>query len=197
MTRPVPRTPGARRSVALLIVLLAVALGGIWALRTYEGRLESQPPATSARGGIARIHFACTQDGQPRMIAVARRVPAGHAAADAALREMTIGKVPGGCSRPLPEGTRVLGLQVSHGAATANFSSEFVSRFAGGTDNEAVVVYSVVNTLTSLPGIDRVRILVEGKPIESVGGHLDVSGPLRADNELVIPAPNVDGLPVR
>lgn len=197
MTRPSQRAPGSRRLLVFLILLLAVVVGGIWALRKYEGGLELRPPTTSERRGVAQVYFACTRHSQPRMAAVMRRVPAGQRGAEAALREMTIGKVPRRCSRPLPAGTRVLGVHVSRGVATADFSGEFVSRFLGGADNEGVVVYSVVNTLTSLSGIDRVRILVEGKPIESIGGHLDVSGPLRADDELVIPAPNADSLPLR
>jgi hypothetical protein len=48
-----------------------------------------------------------------------------------------------------------------------------------------------------LPGVERVRILVEGQPIESIGGHIDVSAPLRADHELVIPAPAADGTSAR
>ena len=195
MSRHSQRTPGSRRPLVLLILFLAVVVGGIWALRAYQGRVEAQPPPTSDRRGVARVYFACTQHGQPRMTAVTRRVPAGQRAAAAALREITTGEVPRGCSRPLPAGTRVLGVRVSSGMAIVDFSAEFVSRFVGGADNEGVVVYSVVNTLTSLRGIDRVRILVEGKPIESIGGHLDVSGPLHADDELVIPAPNVDGRP--
>jgi spore germination protein GerM len=48
------------------------------------------------------------------------------------------------------------------------------------------VVYSVVNTLTALPTIEKVQLLVEGKHISSLGGHLDVSGPLAFDGELVV-----------
>jgi spore germination protein GerM len=80
-------------------------------------------------------------------------------------------------------------VRVVSGVAVADFSAQLRSRFAGGADNEGVVVYAIVNTLASLPEVTRVRILVEGKPVESIGGHIDTSAPLRADHELVIPAP--------
>lgn len=182
--------PGSRprSALPLLVVLLAIIVAAIWALRAYQDRLSSQgqsPP--TGRRVIAKVHFACTRDGQPRMMAAARRVPSGQGAGAAALGEMTTGGLPPGCSRPLPQGTRVLGVRVADGVATVDFSSELVSRFAGGADNEGIVVYAIVNTLASLPGVEGVHILVEGKPIESIGGHIDVSGTLRADDELVVP----------
>jgi germination protein M len=191
-------TSGRRPALPLLVVLLVIVVGAIWALRFYQSR----PPSgaeTSAPGGrvVAHVYFACTRDGQPRMMAAARAVPSGERVGLAALRELTIGRVPPGCTRPLPSATRVLGVRISDGVATADFSPHLVQRFVGGADNEGVVVYAIVNTLASLPGVDRVRILVEGQPIETIGGHIDVSGPLRADHELVIPGEPPDGVPAR
>ncbi len=87
--------------------------------------------------------------------------------------------------RPLPEGARLLGVKTEDGIATADFSEELVSRFPGGSSNEAATVYSIVNTLTSLPGVEKVQILVEGEVVETIGGHLDVSSPLAFDGELL------------
>lgn len=194
-SRPAPRR---RPALPFLVALLVVVVGAIWVLTEYQVR----PPAregTPAAGErtVAQVYFACTRDGQPRMTAAARMVPRGERAGAAALRELTTGDLPRGCTRPLPSATRVLGVQVSDGVATADFSAHLARRFVGGADNEGVVVYAIVNTLASLPGVERVRILVEGQPIESIGGHIDVSTPLRADHELVIPAPAADGTSAR
>jgi hypothetical protein len=45
-----------------------------------------------------------------------------------------------------------------------------------------LTVYSIVNTaVANLDGIERVQILVEGKEVETLAGHLDLSKPLLPD----------------
>lgn len=79
---------------------------------------------------------------------------------------------------PVPQSTKLLGLSIYDGLAVANFSGEIISDFQGGSLLESYLVESIVNTLTEFPSIDRVQILVEGEPVESLGGHVLISGPL-------------------
>lgn len=37
---------------------------------------------------------------------------------------------------------------------------------------------AVVNTLTEFPGVEQVQILVEGKRVDTLYGHLDVYDPM-------------------
>ena len=99
------------------------------------------------------------------------------------------GEVPRGCDRPLPPGTSVLSICVEDGLATVDFSEELVTNFRGGSDNEGVLVFSIVNTLTSFPTIERVQILVAGETVNEIGGHLYLGEPLAFDDELVVPYP--------
>lgn len=76
---------------------------------------------------------------------------------------------------PLPEGTRLLGLSVeSDGTAVVNFSREIRDNFQGGAEAEALLIEAIVKTLTHFPEIRRVRILVEGQAVESIGGHISL-----------------------
>jgi spore germination protein GerM len=84
-------------------------------------------------------------------------------------------------SNPIPEGTRLLGLTVENGLATVDLSREFQDNFVGGSQGEALVVGTILRTLGQFPEVRRIRILVEGKPIDSLG-HLDLSGPLDVDS---------------
>ena len=79
----------------------------------------------------------------------------------------------------VPHNTRLLGLDVQGGLATANFSQEIVKDFNGGSLIESYLVEAIVNTLTEFPDIDKVQILVEGGSVESIGGHVLISQPLR------------------
>jgi len=67
----------------------------------------------------------------------------------------------------------------------ADFSKELVERHWGGTAGELMTVYGIVNTLGELPGVKQVRITVEGRPLETLAGHLDLREPLAPDPDLV------------
>ncbi len=91
----------------------------------------------------------------------------------------------------IPEGTRVLSpVKVKNGTATVNFSKEFRDNFAGGSDQEALVLNAIAHTLVdnSKGKVNKVRILVEGEPVESIGGHYDLNEPIEPDGVLLQPA---------
>jgi len=72
------------------------------------------------------------------------------------------------------------------GIAYVNFSSQFISDHWGGTTGEMLTIYSIVDTLTiNFPSIQKVQILVEGKEIETLAGHLDLRKPLNKDLSLI------------
>lgn len=85
----------------------------------------------------------------------------------------------------LPPDTLLLGIRVQDKTATVNFNQAFVDNHWGGSAGEIMTIYSVVHTLTANPelGITQVVFLVEGSPIDTLAGHLDLSGPItpRAD----------------
>jgi spore germination protein GerM len=91
----------------------------------------------------------------------------------------------------LPPGTRVLEVFVqARGVACVDLSAE-ATALPGGSRTELLTVYSVVNTIvTNFPAVSRVQIVVDDKPVTSLGGHVDLSRPLPPDMTLVaLPAP--------
>lgn len=91
--------------------------------------------------------------------------------------------------RTIPEGTRLLSVSVEEGIAYVNFSKEFKSKHWGGSAGESMTIYSVVNSLAKLPGIEKVQFLLEGKKEESILGHADTSRPIAPNWNLVGRAP--------
>jgi germination protein M len=76
----------------------------------------------------------------------------------------------------LPEGQVVLDLAVDAGLAF-------------GSDEELTIVASLVNTtLQNVAETSRVRILVNGEPAETLGGHVDLTRPLLFIRGIVEPA---------
>ncbi len=83
-----------------------------------------------------------------------------------------------GMVRPFPKGVKLLGVAVKDKIARVDFSVELTKEFQGGSTGEIMLASSLVNTLTECPEIEKVQILVEGKRIESLSGHLDFSEPM-------------------
>jgi spore germination protein GerM len=82
-----------------------------------------------------------------------------------------------GTSSPFPEGVSLRELFITpQGLAFVDLSQELITNHPGGTCAEELTIYSLANTLiTNFPAVKRVRILVEGREIQSLAGHLDLS----------------------
>ncbi len=90
--------------------------------------------------------------------------------------------------KPFPPGTKLLDLQIKDGVAVVNFSEEYrTKKWWGGTDHSYLALHALVNTLTELKGIEKVRILIEGKTPDDkdCGGIEDWSEPLERDESLI------------
>jgi spore germination protein GerM len=87
----------------------------------------------------------------------------------------------------IPPGTRVLEVFVqARGVAHVDLSGEAAAGLPGGSRAELLTVYSIVNTIvTNFPSVSRVLILVDDRPVDSLGGHVDLSRPLAPDMTLV------------
>jgi spore germination protein GerM len=56
----------------------------------------------------------------------------------------------------------------------------------GGCNSELLTVYSVVNSLIlNVPEIKRVKLLIDGKEVETLAGHIDLVFPLEANMLLI------------
>ena len=77
----------------------------------------------------------------------------------------------------------------SQGMAYVDFSRELVRNHPGGSSAEELTVYSLSNTLiANFPAIKMVKILVEGREIPSLAGHLDLTIPYGRGPEYLKPA---------
>lgn len=85
----------------------------------------------------------------------------------------------------IPEGTKLLSLEVKNGVAYVNFSREFKLRHPGGSAAEIMTLYSVVDSLAHLGTAKKVQFLLEGQKKEAILGHIDTSAPLEPDWNLV------------
>lgn len=62
----------------------------------------------------------------------------------------------------IPPATKLYSVTTKNGTAYVNLSSEFKTDLPVGNNNEILAVYSIVNSLTNLKGINKVQIRIEG-----------------------------------
>lgn len=74
-----------------------------------------------------------------------------------------------GYATEIPEGTRLLGVRVQGRTAFVNLSGEFER--GGGSSSMLARVYQVLYTATHFRGVEEVRIQIQGKFRESLGGE--------------------------
>lgn len=67
----------------------------------------------------------------------------------------------------IPEGTELLGVELKKDTLYINFSDKFIENQKEGIEEESKTIYSIVNTLTELNEVTKVRILINGEENKS------------------------------
>lgn len=93
---------------------------------------------------------------------------------------------PSGMQKPIPEGTTLKSASVKDDVATIDLSTEFQKNFGGGSAGEQMTMYSIVNTLTTLPNVHSVQFLLDGIKLDGILGNLDTSTPLKRNDSLIL-----------
>lgn len=87
--------------------------------------------------------------------------------------------------RVLPTGTKLKSLAVRDHVAYVDFTDKIIKNNGGGSATEMLIVASIVNTLTEFPDIHKVQILVEGKTVETLSGHMSIGQPLSRSEGII------------
>jgi len=147
---------------------------------------ETAPPAKI----LVTVYFpSAAADGlagEPREIVDTARPADRGAQIVAALLEGPKGK---DALPAAPAGTTLRRLWVrDDGTAYADFSDELTKGMSGGTSDEILTVYAIVDSLVlNVPEIKKVGVLVAGHERDTLGGHIDVRRPLVPDRSLLTP----------
>lgn len=92
---------------------------------------------------------------------------------------------------PVPRRTSVRALYIVGDMAVLDMTQNLQVGMAGQVSAEMLCVYSLVNTIClNCPGVRKVRILIEGRPVETLGGGLDLTSALVENLTLIEPARN-------
>ena len=101
---------------------------------------------------------------------------------------------------PFPRGTRLRAAYLADdGNLFVDLSGEVTTEHSGGSLDELLTVYALVNALTTnIAEISAVQILVDGREVDTLAGHIDLRQPLTPNLTWVVdlPRPNDESSPV-
>lgn len=86
----------------------------------------------------------------------------------------------------LPPGTEVRSLRFDDGTIVVDFNSNFINpQHWSGSEIAYLRLQALVHSLVSVYGVNRAKILVNGKVPNSLGGHEDLSEPIEPDPSVI------------
>jgi len=92
-----------------------------------------------------------------------------------------------GFVRTFPEGAKLQSVKVTkNGTAYVSFGKNLIELHPGGSTSEITTIYSLTNTLSlNIPNIKRVKLLIDGKELKTIKGHIDTRRPFILNRELL------------
>lgn len=195
-----------RMVAALLVFMLCLGLAGcgtidqLWPIKQKDKNqkesLELPPepiqpatiPVTSNKtAGLTKVELYFADPAGKGLVSERREIAKVDGIARATIEELIKGpSKQSGLIPTIPKGTSLLDINVkSDGLCIVNFSPELVANHSKGSLGESLTVYSIVNTLTQFPTIHKVKFLVDGKVVDTLAGHLDISTAMTRDDKMI------------
>jgi spore germination protein GerM len=193
----------SRQRVIAIVAIGVVSVGLGWALMVALSRIltapaepaptdvataQTTPAATPAVPRIKANLFFASEDGN-RLVAVEQEIPlaeGGVAQARALVEAQLSTAAPAPLVTTIPEGTKLRGLFLSDkNEAFVDLDVAVRDKHPGGSMNELFTVYTIVNAITmNLPDVQSVQLLIEGREVDTLAGHVDLRRPLRKNETL-------------
>jgi hypothetical protein len=195
-----------RRRIITGMVIAAVAIALGWAVMTTLSRVlrqtvpdvadealpeQTTPPETPAVPRIKATLYFASEDGR-HLVAVEQEIPLAEgtvAQARAIVEAQIQTPAPAPLARTIPEGTVLRGVYVSdRNEAFVDLDATVRDKHPGGSLNELFTVYTIVNAVTTnLANVQRVQVLIDGREVDTLAGHVDLRRPLRKNELLTTP----------
>jgi len=159
---------------------------------------ETAPGEGEVKTADVLLYFGVERNGKLYLKAERRSISYRDDLYLAVLRELVKGPSPGSGLRPvLPPTTRVLGTRLESGVLTVNLSKEVIidaPSLATGAEGEVLALAALADTMTELPGVVKVKLLVEGKDrgmvdgraVEDFWGHVGLPEQLERNEALIL-----------
>lgn len=184
-------------AVAVLAIAASVLLfTALSRLLNTPAPVTSAPAAPTAPGAPAAVpkikatlYFA-SEDGM-RLVPAEQEVPLAEgvvAQARSIIEAQLAAQPPAPLAATIPQGAKLRGIFISErNEAFVDLDASIRTAHPGGTLQELMTVYTIVNALvTNLPNLQEVQILIDGREVDTLAGHVDLRRPLRKNEGLIL-----------
>jgi spore germination protein GerM len=189
MTRRLLAIPAVLAFAAAIVLVVIVRQR---AARNTTAPAQAVPVTAPVKPGrkIKALLFYVSMDGT-KLTGVEREVAYGDGPAEQA-QEIVNAQLAAAATplvSAIPPGTTLRALYLNDkGEAYVDLSQEVSTAHTGGSQDEVLTIYTIVNALTTnLPAVKSVQLLVNGKEVDTLAGHIDLRKPLEKDLSLVEP----------
>ena len=185
-----------RQMKIIFICILAVVIAGVFALRALHRRVAQLQPTrateeeerreviappistpTDVSTSAQLFWISATQPDQLAPATVQLPLSADPAHRAKQLITALIANPPTLAQRTLPAGATLLNFYLlPNGQAVADFSEELSTEMPSGILSEWLAVSSITQTLAAnVPQITQLKILVHGRELDTLAGHVDMT----------------------
>jgi hypothetical protein len=186
-----------KRVIQAVAIVLAFAVAVFAATQILERVVApAAPPSNSgptaattpAVPHVVATLFYGTEDGQA-LAPVKREVPLEQSprAQGRQILDAELDAPPAPYLAVIPKGTMLRAFYITdRGDAFVDLSPEIATAHPGGSTNELLTVYAIVNAVTAnLSSVQRVQILIDGRQADTLAGHVDLRRPFERDTSLL------------
>ena len=173
--------------LGMAVMLIVVLAMGIYVLHMRRSAAampvaatDNRPVAPPVTGPTEQVTLFVAHDEDATLQAQAARIPlpsGRQQRAEELLRSLLSIYLAKASPHPLAPGADVRSVfLVDPGVAVIDLNSAFADQHRSGVLVEELTVVSLIHTISAnIPGILRVKILVDGKERETLAGHADLS----------------------
>ena len=140
---------------------------------------------TSTETKTVILYF--TDTAGEKLIPEERRVTKVIGIARSCIEELIKGPIQAGLKGTLPASTQLLDINVRpDGLCIVDFSGDLIKDLPVSAKSEKLAVYSIVNTLTQFPTVERVEMRVDGKTVDTLLGYVKLNQNLVRNTSLIM-----------
>ena len=170
-----------------VLFILAVAIITFIACSFFYYKFQKDVPMKKKKAFAVDIYFA---DRNGKNLATEKRKVDATDTLENQAKDVILELIKGSdneLKRTIPHGTKLRDISFNaEGVAIVDFSPELISKHPGGSYGELLTIYSIVNSLTlNFKEIKKVQIVVEGKKVETIAGHIYAAGPFSANTTII------------
>ncbi|MGF7056467.1 GerMN domain-containing protein [Brassicibacter mesophilus] len=175
-----------KRKLVLLLIFVVATLTGCQNYNIIEKDNNSYPPISPLpRASQVKIDLYFPEARERYLSREVRTVNIENEKIEnVVVRELLKGTEVQSLKNLIPHETELLSIATKNNVAYISFTKNLIDE-SYDEKEEALLLYSIVNSLTALEGIEKVQILIEGERKEIFGKHYSIGEPL-AFSQLIV-----------